>query len=56
MKFKLAGISLLALAFCSQAYAQDVFNNINVKGLQRVEKDTVLSYAGINTNKPVSSE
>lgn len=56
MKFKLAGISLLALAVCSQAAAQGTISNISINGLQRVEKETALSYAGINTNKPVSSE
>ena len=56
MKFKLAGISLLALAVCSNAMAQGVISNININGLQRVEKETALSYAGINTNKPVSTE
>lgn len=56
MKFKLAGISLLALAVCSNAMAQGVISNININGLQRVEKETALSYAGISTNKPVSTE
>ena len=56
MKFKLAGISLLALAVCSNALAQGVISNININGLQRVEKETALSYAGISTNKPVSTE
>lgn len=56
MKFKLAGISLLALAICSDAMAQGTIKNINIQGLQRVEKETALSYAGINTNKPVTSE
>ena len=40
MKFKLAGISLLALAVCSNAMAQGVISNININGLQRVEKET----------------
>ncbi len=56
MKFKLAGISLLALAICSQAIAQETISNININGLRRVERETALSYAGINTNKPVSAE
>ncbi len=56
MKFKLAGISLLALALCSEAMAQETISNININGLQRVERETALSYAGINTNKPVSSD
>ena len=51
MKFKLAGISLLALSLCSQAMAQGVISNINITGLQRVEKDTALSYAGIKPAK-----
>ena len=51
MKFKLAGISLLALAVCSNAMAQGVISNININGLQRVEKETALSYAGISTNR-----
>ncbi len=56
MKLKLAGISLLALALCSEAMAQGVIKNIDIKGLQRVEKETALSYAGIATDKPVSSQ
>lgn len=56
MKFKLAGISLLTLAICSNAMAQSVIKNININGLQRVERETALSYAGIDTNKQVSSE
>lgn len=56
MKFKLAGISLLALAVYSNAFAQDNINYISIKGLQRVERETALSYAGINTERPVSSE
>lgn len=55
MKFKLAGISLLALAVCTQAMAQENINSIKINGLQRVERETALSYAGINTNKPVST-
>ncbi|MBO5039413.1 MAG: outer membrane protein assembly factor BamA [Alphaproteobacteria bacterium] len=55
MKFKLAGISLLALAVCTQAMAQENINSIKINGLQRVEKETALSYAGINTSKPVST-
>lgn len=56
MKFKLAGISLLALSLCSQAMAQGVISNINITGLQRVEKDTALSYAGIKTGEAVSEQ
>ena len=56
MKFKLAGISLLAFGICSNAMAQGTIKNINIQGLQRVERETALSYAGINTNKPVTSE
>ena len=56
MKLKLAGISLLTLAICSNAMAQSVIKNININGLQRVERETALSYAGIDTNKQVSSE
>ena len=56
MRFKLAGISLLTLAICSNAFAQGNIRSINIQGLQRVERETALSYAGINTNKPVSSE
>ena len=56
MKFKLAGISLLTLAICSNAFAQGNIKSINIQGLQRVERETALSYAGINTNKPVSSD
>ncbi len=56
MKFKLAGISLLTLAICSNAMAQSVIKNININGLQRVERETALSYAGIDTNKQVSSD
>ena len=56
MKFKLVGISLVAFAFCSNALAQGTIKNINIQGLQRVEKETALSYAGINTNKPVTSD
>ena len=56
MKFKLAGISLLTLAICANAVADENIKSINIQGLQRVERETALSYAGINTNKPVSSE
>jgi len=56
MKLKLAGISLLALSICSNATAQGVINNISINGLQRVERETALSYAGIDTEKPVSTE
>ena len=56
MKFKLTGISLLTLLICSNAMAQGVVNNINVKGLQRVEEETALSYAGISKGKSVSTE
>ncbi len=56
MKLKLAGISLLALTLCSETMAQGVIKNIDIKGLQRVEKETALSYAGIATDKPVSSQ
>ena len=56
MKLHLAGISLLTLALCSKAMAQSVINNIDINGLQRVEKETALSYAGIATNKQVSTE
>ncbi|MBO5441077.1 MAG: hypothetical protein J6A09_00730, partial [Alphaproteobacteria bacterium] len=55
MKFKLAGISLLALAVCTQAMTQENINSIKINGLQRVERETALSYAGINTSKPVST-
>ena len=55
MKFKLTGISLLALFVCSNAMAQGVVNNINIKGLQRVEEETALSYAGITKGANVSS-
>ena len=43
MKVKLAGISLLALAMYSEAFAQNSINNINISGLKRVEKETALS-------------
>ena len=56
MKVKLAGISLLALAMYSEAFAQTSINNINISGLRRVEKETALSYANINTNKALSTE
>lgn len=56
MKFKLAGISLLTLAICSNAVAQERIKNIDIQGLQRVERETALSYAGIDTNKTLSSE
>jgi len=56
MRFKLAGISLLSLAICSNAMAQGTIKNITINGLQRVERETALSYAGINTNKAVSSD
>jgi len=56
MKFKFAGISLLTLAICSSAIAQETIRNIKIDGLQRVERETALSYAGINTGKAVSSE
>lgn len=56
MKVKLAGISLLALAVCSNAMAQTNIGSININGLRRVERETALSYAGIDTSKPVSSE
>ncbi len=56
MKVKLAGISLLALAMYSEAFAQTSINNINISGLKRVEKETALSYANIDTNKAVSTE
>lgn len=56
MKVKLAGISLLALAICSDAMAQTSIRSININGLRRVERETALSYAGIDTTKPVSSE
>lgn len=56
MKFKLAGISLLTLAICSNAFAQGNIRSINIQGLQRVERETALSYAGIDTSKPVSSD
>lgn len=56
MKFKLAGISLLALSVCTNAMAQSVISNIDINGLQRVERETALSYAGINTGKTVSTD
>ena len=56
MKLKLAGISLLALAFCSDAIAQEVVRNIDINGLKRVERETALSYAGINIGGQVSSD
>ena len=56
MKVKLAGISLLALAICSDAIAQTSIGSIDINGLRRVERETALSYAGIDTSKPVSSE
>ena len=56
MKLKLAGISLLTLSLCAEAMAGDVVKNIDITGLQRVEKETALSYAGINTGKEVSSQ
>ena len=56
MKFKLTGISLLALAFCSDAIAQEMVRYIDINGLKRVEKETALSYAGINVGKSVSSD
>lgn len=56
MKLKLAGISLLTLAICSHAIAQETINNINIQGLKRVERETALSYAGIDTGKAISSE
>ena len=46
----------MTLALCSEAMAQGVINNIDINGLQRVEKETALSYAGIATNKQVSTE
>ena len=46
----------MTLALCSEAMAQSVINNIDINGLQRVEKETALSYAGIATNKQVSTE
>lgn len=55
MKFKLAGISLLTLAICSNATA-DTIKSITINGLQRVEKETALSYAGIDTSKSVSQD
>ncbi|MBR5599633.1 MAG: outer membrane protein assembly factor BamA [Alphaproteobacteria bacterium] len=55
MKLKLAGISLLALTLCAEAFAQNIVKNIDITGLKRVEKETALSYAGINTGKSVSS-
>ena len=56
MKVKLASISLLALAMYSEAFAQTSINNINISGLKRVEKETALSYANIDTNKIISTE
>ena len=56
MKFKLTGISLLALAISSNAMAQETIKNIDIQGLQRVERETALSYAGISTNKSISSD
>ncbi len=56
MKVKLAGISLLALAMYSEAFAQTSINNINISGLKRVERETALSYANIDTNKVISTE
>ncbi|MBQ2885279.1 MAG: outer membrane protein assembly factor BamA [Alphaproteobacteria bacterium] len=56
MKFKLAGISLLALAMYSEAFAQTSINNINISGLKRVERETALSYANIDMNKSVTTE
>ena len=56
MKLKLAGISLLTLAFCIDAQANTTVNSININGLQRVERETALSYAGIDTSKEVSSD
>ncbi len=56
MNWKLASISLLALGICTQALAQENIKSINIQGLQRVERETALSYAGIDTSKPVSSD
>lgn len=56
MKVKLAGISLLALALYSEAFAQTSINNINISGLKRVERETALSYANIDTGKDISAE
>ena len=56
MKFKLAGISLLALVMYSEAFAQTSINNINISGLKRVERETALSYANIDMNKSVTTE
>lgn len=56
MKVKLAGISLLALALYSEAFAQASINNINISGLKRVERETALSYANIDTGKDISAE
>ena len=56
MKVKLAGISLLALAMYSEAFAQTSINNINISGLKRVERETALSYANIDTTKALSTE
>ena len=56
MKVKLAGISLLALAMYSEAFAQTPINNINISGLKRVERETALSYANIDTTKALSTE
>ena len=55
MKLKLAGISLLALSICSDAMAQGLVRNIDITGLQRVERETALSYAGISAGESVSS-
>ena len=55
MKLKLTGISLLALSICSNALAQGIVSNIDISGLQRVEKETALSYAGIKLGSEVSS-
>jgi outer membrane protein insertion porin family len=57
MKYKLAGISLLALAFCSEAIAENAtIGNININGLKRVERETALSYAGIDAGSTVSAD
>lgn len=50
-----AGLLTSLLAFQANAAGYYV-NNIEVEGLQRVEKETVLSYLNINKNRNVSQE
>lgn len=55
---KIIFVGFLAAAFlASQANASDLFvEKIEVEGLQRVEKETVLSYLNIKTNSTVTQD